>query len=406
MMVGFDFFKTRVPFFSVEIPEDINPLVLNERIVNFEYSYEDDKTDMVTITFLNYDYAVSDSPLIVRDGILVVQWGWLNYQISEPEVVMIKDFEGLELFKVIAYKVDKINLKKLKNKNYKFSQNTPNFLEYTPGYTPTTSSRPGVIRNWIPDEIWQLDADVELYYNTYGIGLIKNFDPYVRTYNNEGTGSTGSGYSGIEDGVTDIDLDEKMFLTDALRGYIPDSYVDKLNAGEEWVIDAVTGIEEKISAKAKDLAQKIWGSDALSDAGAGLNSLLDSLGSLESNLGTGGSGGVTEVTTEATASTFGLVYLKNKMNVLIKGVGAAWSGKWYIKGVTHKIGSNGYECDLQLYRPTSGTGKADGSGYTYDESSSDVDSDYNGDSRSSFQLNNQEADTWIIDAVTGEEIKE
>jgi len=53
---------------------------------------------------------------------------------------------------------------------------------------------------------------------------------------------------------------------------------------------------------------------------------------------------------EAEATTIGIKELRTLWTVYISGVGKRFSGSWLVYRVKHRIGSNGYTCDLTLIR--------------------------------------------------------
>lgn len=70
-----------------------------------------------------------------------------------------------------------------------------------------------------------------------------------------------------------------------------------------------------------------------------------------------------EKTYTARATVIGDPSLKANTLIKINNVGSKFGGHWWIKTVTHKIGSSGYLCDLDLQKDAIATEDADTSGH-------------------------------------------
>ncbi len=67
---------------------------------------------------------------------------------------------------------------------------------------------------------------------------------------------------------------------------------------------------------------------------------------------------------EATAVTIGILALRAKKNLELKGVGRKFSGIYYCHSFCYSIGASGYSCEIKLKKNALGKGAGDKSAQT------------------------------------------
>lgn len=305
------------PFMDV-IVDNVSILdIFKNRLISMQIEYEDEKEDMLTLQFDNRDYAISDSPYFSLNKSISIIWGYLA-NLDSDRGFIVKDFNGLEKFTVVAYKG-----------GAKSNIDDNALLEYEEDeYGVSTSDTP--LENPVPPEAWSKGAIMSVSYRTLDRNnIIISFDPAIKTNNQPSSF-----------GIEDIDTESKGFfstLVETVGGKLGLSQetINNIQAGGQWVIDGVTGAYEYVKGKAQEVIQKIFPTKKSSSD--------DDL--------TGGLGGGTEITTEATMITLGIPKVRNGSNINVFNVGKKFSGKWYIKRVTHNL-TDGYKLEFLLQRPS------------------------------------------------------
>ncbi|MBZ4649174.1 hypothetical protein [Thermosipho sp. (in: thermotogales)] len=325
---------------------------LNQRIISIEIEYAEEKQDMITISFENSDQFVSDNPLIKDGKTLSIVYGYANLYDYDGDFT-IKDYEGLETFTIYGYKGSgkkpKNTIRGIKTSSTKTSSSVYNPYGGTGrirtnrssaypgsvlGATSSTGSSSTPPANYVPSELWNKAPVLTLIYKNQDNGLIISFDPSYKTQSL----AEGSVIEGIDPDSKDIfrafvsDIGQKLGLSDNIQSQI--------NKAGTWVIDGITGVEKFITEQGEKLMQKVLPN----------TSKLLNIGTGTSSTGTGIQGN--EILIEASLSTLGLPGLTNGVNINILNVGKKFSGKWFIKSISHRIDSNGYRVNASLLRPT------------------------------------------------------
>lgn len=367
------------PFVLLKINGMKLPEELTARILSLEVEYDNDKDDMLVVEFDNRDYYVSDSPYIEKNKkITSVSWGYIiNY--NKDNDFIIKDYEGLEQFKIIAYRNTGKGTGKssgssstgggIKNPYGGNAIVRTNSTATFGAKANTNNSKTSEVKT----EDWKKEPMMKFIYKSHDNGIIMSFDPSYRT-NDVADSSL----------IQGLDIDSKTFFEKVVdyngeKMGISDSIKEGIKKAGVWVIDAYTGVEKFVEGEVEKIFDKILPPDLK----AAMNEDI-----------TGGVQGANETNTEASMQTIGLPNIKSGINIDISNVGKKWSGKWHTKTVTHKIGE-GYTLDWKLVRPNNSSGK--GTTNANKEDTNDT-----SDKKNTDKLN--EAKNWIIDGFTGEEI--
>lgn len=385
---------------------------LNKRIISIEIEYSDDKDDVLTIVFNNEDMFVSNSPDITKNKTISIVWGYVNY-FDKDSGFIIKDYSGTDTFTVFAYKLNAPKKSSSRSSSSGSSlssainpygakvrirtNRTAAYPGTNIGATSSGSTSSRSSSNTIPESKWKAAPVLTLVYKVQDpSNIILEFDPSYKSHNL----SEGAVIEGIDPDTKEIfravqgvdskqifssivgDIGSKLGLSQKTQSYI--------NKAGYWIIDGITGVERFVADQAEKLMEKVLpNTTKLLRQGTDIPSLG------------GGSvgGGGSEITTEASLRTIGVPRIRNGQNINIQNVGAKFSGKWYIKSVSHIIDGNGYTTSFSLARPSTESGG----------SSKTVKNVDNNATTSKSQLSSSQKATgktyYIIDGFTGKEIK-
>lgn len=395
MSINFEFLST--PFFIIKINGEKIPNFLTERVMKFEYDEDDEKADMLTLTFNNFNNALIDTGFIQRNAVITVQWGWVGRSITAPKSLIIKDIEGLEDLKVIAFEDGSVtNQIKKQAKQGKFEiRNTlsgtgkEKVYFWEDRYDDVPSSSGSSEKYKIPSDIWTKKSKFSFKYHEDGQGWIKSFRPSIRTQNNPGSESISA---------QGIDLNEKESFSENLKKIVDEKFPNKIKEPAKYVIDKVTGAVSKVGEVLDDVTNKVLGVSNPSTTG--------NKESIMNNVGSSGTAASIEITTQADMTMFGNIHVRPKNNIDITGVGRLFNGKWYIKSTTHIIDNNGYETSVSLLRPTNTLGISSGGSSKNASNNSSISGSSSNDS---FGSNSTKKETvepkYKIDKQTGKVTK-
>ena len=360
-MIIKDFNLSSTPYFLVIV--DSLPITdeLTSRVISLEVEFDDDKEDMLSISFDNRDYYLSNSPFIERNKKISVLFGYPKGGIQRETNFIIKDYEGIEEFKIMAYR----------GPNTTTSDNV--VKENTSTGNHVTGSGDGMREQPVPPSLWNRGTTFNFSYKSTELNNIILFvEPSVKT-NNVPSGTQVQGLT-EEKGFFDTLIEgvgQKLGVSKEIQGAIK-------TAGH-WVIDGYTGVETFVAGKAGDLLEKV---------------LPDDLNPFKNNQDdiTGGLQGGNEITTECNLTTIGLPPVRNGINIGLENIGKKFSGKWYVKSVSHKFSEDGYKTEYKLLRPT----KFFGGGSSF----SDV---RNVNNNNNTNINQSKAQMIVVDGFTGAE---
>lgn len=367
-----------VPFYLITINGVKPPEKFNTRIISLEIQFEDEKADMITITFDNWDYSISNSPFITLRKKLSVVFGYNKDFVIEKDFE-IRDYEGLEEFKIMAYrgeddKKSKGSSSTQKNKAM-FDNIGQNEVKDGTDVLNTTSSNTSSRQPAIPKAKWNAGAVMSVCYRLQKENnIIERFDPSVRTNNIPDSTS-----------LETFDSDQKSFASSLIDSVgkklgISDE-IQSIKKGGAWIIDGITGAEKYIREKSSSLIEKVLPND--------MNPFKNA------DDATGGIQGGNEITTEATMITLGVPKIRNGLNINVENVGIKFSGKWYIQSVNLMFNESGFKNEYKLLRPNHFTGGSGGS------SNSSKNTNNNNSNNISIPKKKEQI---IIDGVTGKEI--